>query len=47
MNKFLNILRRGAVYTTCILIVFYLFSFILPLKLPGISARYALVRQSA
>ena len=40
MNKFLNILRRGAVYTTCILIVFYLFSFILPLKLPGISARY-------
>ena len=40
MNKVLNILRRGAVYTTCIMTVFYLFSFILPLTLPAISARY-------
>ncbi len=40
MNKVLNILRRGAVYTTGIMIAFYLFSFILPLKMPGIGARY-------
>ena len=39
MNRILNILRRGAVYTTLILTVFYLFSFVLAMKMPGISAQ--------
>ena len=39
MKKIWNILRRSMVYETGILFVFYLFSFILPLKQPGISAR--------
>ena len=39
MNRFLNILRRGAVYTTLILIVFYLFTFVIAMKMPGISAQ--------
>jgi len=40
MQKLLNILRRGLVYETGILIVFYLFSFLLPMEQPGIDARY-------
>lgn len=39
MQKLLNILRRGLVYETGILIVFYLFSFMLPMEQPGIDAR--------
>ncbi len=40
MQKLLNILRRGLVYETGILVVFYLFSFVLPMEQPGINARY-------
>ena len=40
MKKILNILYRGAVYTTGIMTAFFLFSFILPLKMPVISAHY-------
>ena len=38
MQKLLDILRRGLVYETGILIVFYLFSFMLPMEQPGIDA---------
>ena len=40
MQKLWQILRRGAVIETAILIVFYLFSFMLAMKQPGISALY-------
>ena len=40
MQKLLHIFRRGTIYETGILIVFYLFSFFLPLEQPGIGARY-------
>ena len=39
MQKLWQILRRGTIYETGILIVFYLFSFVLPMEQPGISAR--------
>lgn len=38
MQKLWQILRRGMVYETGILIIFYLFSFMVPMKQPGISA---------
>lgn len=40
MQKLLQIFRRSTIYETVILIVFYLFSFLLPLEQPGIGARY-------
>ncbi len=39
MKKILHILRRGAAYTTGILAVLYLFSFILPMDAPVIGAK--------
>ncbi|MBP3591535.1 MAG: DUF3021 family protein [Clostridia bacterium] len=40
MQKLWHILRRGMVYETGILVIFYLFSFVLPLEQPGIGAVY-------
>ena len=40
MQKLKDIIRRGLIYETGILIAFYLFSFVLPMEQPGISARY-------